>query len=618
MLRYVALVWNECDVDRCSSAKAIAVEVTRKSSRWNVLVDQPGIWIAHHDEGASLLDHVYRLGAQRGVLLGQLFCQPPSTNECAPPPPSFRTDLDDRTAAQSVTSAGQVFIDKYWGQYVAFICDAHSQKKWIVRDPTGGVPCQYTNIGGVSVYFVRVEDIASSLQSALCVNRRFVTGYLCYSGRSTHETGIEGIETVLPGERITHTASTRTSEFCWNPLQIATQSQIESPSLAADLTRKVVHDVVHAWASRFDGILLALSGGLDSSIIAACLTDTPTAPKVVCRNFYDDDPDSDERAFARHAANRGHFELVEEQVRNNFSLDSILRTPASLFPMNWPIDVEGSAKDEQHFKAAGLSAAFTGDGGDEVFFRAGTFPVAVDYAWQHGPRRKLLTIAMDDATLLQTSLWKVLRLAWQFGVTRRQWHMRDSARLDHRPLMHRAIKAEAQSDLSLWHPLYRNPPPLPPGKLQHAYLMTYGLGRVHVPTGHASLMEHVAPLLSQPLVELSLRIPVYLTRLGGRDRAIARMAFAKQVPPPVISRRSKVFGDNVMRDAVAANLQHARELLLDGWLVKQGILDRKGVECALLGKLSRVQTHITELCDYLSVEMWVQKWLTTASAPRLH
>ncbi len=41
----------------------------------------------------------------------------------------------------------------------------------------------------------------------------------------------------------------------------------------------------------------------------------------------------------------------------------------------------------------------------------------------------------------------------------------------------------------------------------------------------------VAPLLSQPIVEVCLRIPVDLQMRGRRDRSLTRLAFSQDQPP---------------------------------------------------------------------------------------
>ena len=107
--------------------------------------------------------------------------------------------------------------------------------------------------------------------------------------------------------------------------------------------RQCVRDVVHAWASCYDHMLLSLSGGLDSSIVLACLKDAPSRPRVTCFHYYPLGADLDERAYARAAAAKAGLELLERPRDSSFSLQPLLtRAPRagadqlSLFPRAQP------------------------------------------------------------------------------------------------------------------------------------------------------------------------------------------------------------------------------------------------------------------------------------------
>src|SRR6202007_2214999 len=46
----------------------------------------------------------------------------------------------------------------------------------------------------------------------------------------------------------------------------------------------------------------------------------------------------------------------------------------------------------------------------------------------------------------------------------------------------------------------------------------------------------VHPLISQPRMECSLRIPSYVLASGGTDRGLARQAFAEKIPAAIAAR----------------------------------------------------------------------------------
>ena len=132
------------------------------------------------------------------------------------------------------------------------------------------------------------------------------------------------------------------------------------------------------------------------------------------------------------------------------------------------------------------------------------------------------------------------------------------------------------------------------------------------PLGSSSNPERVHPLMSQPLVELCLRIPTYILASRGWDRAIARQAFSEDVPREILRRRSKQGMHEDMAGILKRNIDTARELLLDGHLVNERLLDRKSVEVALSGGPTEDGNAAREIFDHLSTEVWLRSWQSPA------
>ncbi len=118
------------------------------------------------------------------------------------------------------------------------------------------------------------------------------------------------------------------------------------------------------------------------------------------------------------------------------------------------------------------------------------------------------------------------------------------------------------------------------------------------------------PLLSQPLIELCLRIPTYVLIKNGMDRATARRAFAPDLPPEVVKRRNKGRIDQHLRNVMDANLNFVRDRLLNGRLVKEGLLDRRNLELYLTRERSPADFQYAEILqEHLCIEAWLSRWL---------
>jgi asparagine synthase (glutamine-hydrolysing) len=120
--------------------------------------------------------------------------------------------------------------------------------------------------------------------------------------------------------------------------------------------------------------------------------------------------------------------------------------------------------------------------------------------------------------------------------------------------------------------------------------------------------EYVFPLLSQPLQELCLRIPTHILTVGGRDRGLARRAFARDVPPSILHRSSKGFVDDYLKELLATNLPLIKSLVCDSILVKERIIDATLLEQALQLDHSMGMGNAIELIQLASTEAWLRAW----------
>jgi asparagine synthase (glutamine-hydrolysing) len=610
MLFYVAFVWNSSDAEANAESGSMRRRLRETHPDWFTVLDKPGLVVscsAPSGVRSTGNENVYVVPYGRGVVLGTLFPRTYADSYAEPSAPAS-VSFSEHDAENLNNTAGRNLMDEYWGSYVAFLRADRGHSAWILRDPAGRIPCQSTRVGSVDLYFVRVTDIEPLQEIRRTVNQKFLRIHLMLGATSERDTGINEIESLLPGECAEHTATTRNRTFYWDPTRHAAQDPITDEQAAVDLTRRTVIACTHAWASRFEGVLLSLSGGLDSSILAACLASAPSRPRVECRNFFAPNPNSDERVYARLVANRHGLPLAEEDAGVGYDLSPMTRIPRALLPVGSLVDLDYWRADAERQRARGLSASFNGTGGDELFYRGGPIPGAVDHAWTHGLSRSLFGAALDDSVLDNVSIWHTLRLAWHYGIRKRRWHISQLVPLAQYPLLTQETRALSLSDRSVWHPLYQSTPNLPPAKLLQALLVTRGSGGCHIPVSSPNALTQISPLNSQPFMELSLRIPIYLLRTGGRDRAIARKAFAPLLPTQIVNRRSKAFADSQNQVIIAQNIRLVREMLLDGCMVRNGFLDRKRLESVLMGDLTSVRSEINEITRYFNIETWWQRW----------
>ena len=247
---------------------------------------------------------------------------------------------------------------------------------------------------------------------------------------------------------------------------------------------------------------------------------------------------------------------------------------------------------------------FTGGGGDGIFYRAEAGYSVADYVHRHGLTSRLPAIALNAARLEGRSLFSVL---WHAYADRRPGARRDSAAeyASQQTLVSAStIASQSQAMQSRFE--VASSADVPPGK-QMQITTTSTPPSFYDQFNQPQALERVPPLVSQPVVELCLKIPTYVLVENGWDRSLARKAFAPDLPAAIVNRRGKGAIQHHVRTIFNANLKFMREFMLDGELARRGILDRKQMENCLSGRQSLGGTDFTEIMDHLSTEAWVHR-----------
>lgn len=603
MFGYIAFVWDEEDRPQAEAAQVLASCLQPMAGRWSSALQVPGMHVFHKGArpGSS---EIYRLNGADGVLLGTVFEHCTESTESALAKKSFSTD----ESRQILASGCRSLVTRCWGRYVAFARDASTNRAYVVRDPTGGLPCYRTAFRGVEVYFSAVEDVVGLGVLKFNIYWDFIAARAVSVFLRGRATALTEVTEVLAGEHLQIEPGNVVRTFAWNPLRIAQTDIIEDVEIAARELRRVATACIHSWASCYDNILHKLSGGLDSSIVLACLRSAPSRPTVTCLNYYSMESNGDERSFARIAANQAGVALLERERSNAVRLGDLLQIHRSVAPTYYLGPLQTSRFEAPLAREIGATAYFGGAGGDQLFYPAQGVLAAADYLHLHGLNRRFFETALDAAHLDHCSIWHVIREAYKRRAASPGNMQQNTTAL--RSLLADGAGSHAREHGGFTHPLFASAGSMPPGKLWHAYGLT--LPREYYdPLGAADDPEHVEPLIAQPLVELCLRIPTYVLTHAGWDRALARRAFRADLPREILRRRTKGGMEEHAQEILMRNLATARELLLDGQLMKSGLLDRARVGEVLSDRPTPIPGAIAEVFDYLSIEIWLRTWSST-------
>lgn len=570
------------------------------SPDWNVnldrLVSQTGLEIGFRNEQLAALVtpacNCLSVG-DSGCVLGSIF------RRHGPARPIIT--FTDEENASILARKGETLGRTFWGSYVAAI--ARPGSVTVLRDPSAAFPCYFAVCDGVPVFSSDAELLADIRAIEVEIDFEELGRHIFRAGVPTPATGLRGLRELLAGFALEIPGNVDCQKLWWSPSDHVADGH-RSAEERSELLSLTVGQAVNSLAYAQGRILLSVSGGLDSSIVATCLA--RAGSDTVCLTMFTDDAEGDERMFAKALCERLGLQLIERPYR----LDNIDITKAVGAHLPRPTDrTHAQAFEQMHLDVAsevGASAFMTGNGGDSVFgYSQSAAPIADRYLSQ-GHWRDILATLLDVCR--QTGCSMVDAAFQAFRMTR------SSFTYFSRPnplFLHRNVVG-ALSCETLRHPWLEAPANLLPGKAAHIasilrlqHCLEHNRGRT---------LPLLNPLMSQPIIEACLAIPSWEWRGGGRDRAVARRAFACDLPSEVLNRKIKGSPGTFAANVLDHFLEPIRERLLRGRLAEHGIIDTIALQDALEPSRTIPGLERVRILELVNAEAWIDHWLCRRQA----
>jgi len=476
-----------------------------------------------------------------------------------------------------------------WGNFIAF---THSTSATFVdRAPLTGGPLYWSPGEGGTLMASHLELIDGA--SDVAIDWEFVAHALAYRNLRTERTGLLSWQELLPGSRLVIEGRQTRTEQTWSPWRpVAEPNPLPLGEIASGLEQRLLASVA-AWADGREDIVVELSGGLDSSIVAAALTGAGARASAI--NFVTTDADGDERHYARAVAS--WCDIAMQEVLHDDRTVALTGPPAHRHFRPGAYAVLGGI--DRAFDAAvddRQVTVFGGIGGDNVFGFDSTVAPILDAAIHCGLGPRTFRTMRDVARAANASLSDAARLSWRSwrGGPRREWE---------RDLTFLAVDAIPARPFV--HPWDAGAEGVSQAKRNHVEAIRRILDFLDRPERWYD-RDVVSPLLSQPAVEYCLQIPSWTWVSGGRDRAVARAAFAKRLPPEVVWRRGKGRIESLCVAAYLSQRPALRELLLGGRLASRGLLDTSAIEAYFARDNLDGNFDYFRLLEIADVERWVR------------
>jgi asparagine synthase (glutamine-hydrolysing) len=462
-------------------------------------------------------------------------------------------------------------VRRFWGPYLAILCDRERDRVLIVRDPLGARACYVSAAERFQVLFTDLADWAELC--ALAIDNDYLRLFLAHPRFTAERTGLAGVSEILPGMLYCWERTRTRKRLLWAPHPPPRETAHLSFDEAARRLRESAEACGAAWAQAGAPIVHRLSGGFDSSAALACLV-RGGANDIVCINERACDvPEGDEFEAAARVAR--HFGAPLQAIvcrADQADYRRLALAPATPKPSLADLSFADPNALEA-LPAEGLSVLTSGQGGDQVFSRRPLLDALADALRDGCAWSELKRIAMDSARLSGKPLAFLIGEAWAGAVRdQRAALMRAMAQPGEA-----ASKARQEAlELVLDHPWIAEVDHRGPARALRAFNFI-DLNYYQRPTVLSATSIAAPVFAAQPMLETVLAIPPHLMQQGGLDRALARAAFGDLLPPSALARTRKGDTTRYFVRAIGANREYLRAILEGGALAGRGLVDAADV-----------------------------------------
>jgi asparagine synthase (glutamine-hydrolysing) len=385
--------------------------------------------------------------------------------------------------------------------------------------------------------------------------------------------------------------------------------------------RRVVEDAVRVRLMSDVPLGAFLSGGVDSSIVVACMARASSKPVKTFSIGIGDNP---ELPYARLVAERYKTDHHEEIV----TPDTVAMLPAIVKSYGEPFADPSAVPTRvlSQMTRKYVTVALSGDAADEAF---GGYK---RYVWAHvadairrlpGPARRgvasLLTRTPSGPArwlreyghhLNTDAASRYLRFICHFSADEKS----AIYSADLRARFQRDATAERFAEI-----LARSHAPDALGKLLELDVRTYLPDDILVKVDIASMahsLEVRAPFVDHHVMEIAAGLPTHLKVRGLTGKVLLKRAFADLLPAAIVKRKKRGFSLPLARWFSRDLYGFARDVLLSQAARERGLFAPRGIE-NLLDDHRRGEDHGDRIWNLLVLELWHREVFDRRARPAM-
>lgn len=549
---------------------------------------------------------------------------------------AFRTESDSEVVAHGYEAWGEDVFSRLDGMFALAIWDARARRLLLARDRMGKKPLYYAFVGPRRQTLLFGSEMKALLQHPEMSRRVSPAGlaqYLTYECLPESRSIYADAARVLPGRFLVwdrEVGRVRHGEF-WrmrfedSPAAADVEGKTEGE--LAEHLRNLIREATQARLISDVPLGVLLSGGIDSSTIAAAMADVVPRGQMKTFSVTFEDKSFDESSHARKVAEHLGADHHEERLSPEVMVD-ILPEVADF--MCEPLG-DGSLIPTyllSRFTRKTVTVALGGDGGDELFLGYPTFQADAVARYADAmlslPAQKKVAGALQKAASYIPVSRKNFSL--DFKIKRFVQGLGFHPDFRHQAWMGSFMPDELQRVLGQeWvGPAFAEDPYATVAKFRelsgardyydqasYQYSRLYLTADVLVKVDRASMargLEVRAPLLDTKIVDFACALPGEYKLKGLTTKHLLKEAARRWLPEEIVDRPKKGFGVPIAQWLRGPLRDMAHDLLHPAKLRREGFFEVPEVTRLLEEHDQGLADHRKPLWTLLAFEMWLERF----------
>ncbi|MCE5279256.1 MAG: asparagine synthase (glutamine-hydrolyzing) [Planctomycetaceae bacterium] len=528
----------------------------------------------------------------------------------------FRTTSDTEVILQAYRKWGQDCVSHFRGMFAFALWDNGNQSLFCARDRFGIKPFYHALVDGV-FYFASECKALLPFLDAIETDIEGLHDYLSFQFCLAGKTLFKGVQELLPGRVLTISNGQIQSRKYW---EVHYDLDFEHTGVYFERQiEQLLRDSVRVHLRSDVKVGSYVSGGLDSSIVAALASEIYGDQFITFNGRFDCGPEYDESRYAQELADQLQCPLHIADINVQDFLDNIRKV---IYHLDFPVAGPGSFPQYMvsQLAARHRKVVLGGQGGDEIFGGYARYIIAyfeqciraaIDGTTRNG--NFIVTYESIIPNLVTLRQYKpLLQEFWREGlfedIDKRYFRLINRANLLQEEINWSALGnySPFETFRSIFHA---------DNVRKESYFdsMTHfdfktllpALLQVEDRVGMAHGLETRVPFLDHALVEMAAAMPSNIKFKDGTLKHSLRNAMGSLLPEGIRQRKDKMGFPVPLSDWVAGD---AREFVRDVFscrpALERGLVNNKNV----LQNMDREPKFGRKTWGLLCLELWQQEF----------